>query len=150
MQKHKPHNFGPQLIKTLPKETDHLPPEGLQYNVLYDTNARDEVPMARDEKSNRTVKQKVDKTAHKNHPKDLPSNTQHRNSAVKNEASKSGAQKTPFPKRSCIVIGNKTFTLDSNLIAHPYMDTYFVKERTQTRPGHFLARLVLHHAYLDK
>ena len=147
LQKHAATNSGPQLIKTLPKETDQLPPEGLQYNVLYDTNARDVVPMARDEKSGT---RKVDKTVHKYHQKDLPSNTQHKNRAVNNEASNSGAQKTPFPKRSCIAIGNKTFTLDPNLLAHPHMDTYFVKERTQTRPGHFLARLVPHHAYLDK
>jgi len=147
LQKHAVTDSGPQLIKTLPKETDQLPPEGLQYNVLYDTNTKDEVPMARDEKSGT---RKIDKTVHKYHQKDLPSNAQPKNSAVKNETSKSGAQKTTFPKRSCIAIGNKTFTLDPNLLAHPHMDTYFVKERTQTRPGHFLARLVLHHAYLDK
>ena len=146
----KAHDSGPQLIKTLPTEADHLPPLGLQYNVLYDTNARDEVPLAQDEKSGSVVKQKVDKTIRKHYQKDFPSTTQHKNSAVKNNTSKTGVQKPPFPKRCCIVAGNKMFTLDPNLLAHPHMDTYFVKERTETRPGHFLARLVLHHVYLDK
>ena len=146
----KPHISGPQLIKTLPEETNQLPPVGLQYNVLYDTNSKDVVPIARDEKpGGGIVKQRVEK-AHSTHHKELLRHIQNESGAAGNKGPKPGAQKPTYPKRCCIVAGNKTFTLDPNLLAHPHMDTYFVKERTETRPGHFLARLVLHHVYLDK
>ena len=53
-----------------------------------------------------------------------------------------------LPKRSCIVMGTTQYPLTSNLLAHPHMDHFFVKERSEIKPGHFLAKLVLRHHYL--
>ena len=53
-----------------------------------------------------------------------------------------------LPKRSCIVVGNTQYPLTPNLLAHPHMDHFFVKERKEIKPGHFLAKLVLQHHYL--
>ena len=144
------HNTGPQLIKTLPEETNQLPRVVLQYNVLYDTNSQDVVPIARDEKSGGGIAKQRDDKGHQTRHKESPRPLQHGNSIAANIAPKPGTQKPVYPKRCCIVAGNKTIALDPNLLAHPHMDTYFEKERTETRPGHFLARLVLHHIYLDK
>jgi len=144
-----PQSTGPQLIKTIPEETNQLPRVGLQYSVLYDTNSQDVVPIARDEKSGGGIAKQRDDKGHQTRHKESPRHLQQGYSIAANKAAK-GTQKPTYPKRCCIVAGNKTFALDPNLLAHPHMDTYFVKERTETRPGHFLARLVLHHVYLDK
>ena len=54
--------------------------------------------------------------------------------------------KTILPKRSCIVSNNQQFPLTAFLFGHPQMDYFFVKERKEVRPSHFLAKLVLKHA----
>jgi len=55
-----------------------------------------------------------------------------------------------LPKRSCIVMGTTQYPLTSNLLAHPHSNHFFVKERSEIKPGHFLAKLVLCHHNHDK
>ena len=60
------------------------------------------------------------------------------------------AKPKPLPRRSHIVNGNQQYPLVNNLISHPHMDHYFVKERTETKPSHYLVKLVLRHQYLNR
>ena len=71
---------------------------------------------------------------------------------VKAETGKAANEFKPksLPKRSCVVSGSQQYQLVNNLISHPHMDHYFVKERTEIRPSHYLAKLVLRHQYLNK
>ena len=59
-----------------------------------------------------------------------------------------GSKPRSLPRKSCIVVGNTQYPLAPYLLAHPHMDHFFVKERKEMKPGHFLAKLVLQHHYL--
>ena len=56
----------------------------------------------------------------------------------------------PLPKRSCIVCGNKRYPHGNNLVSLSHVDHYFVKERKEIRPSHYLAKLVLRHQYQNR
>ena len=60
------------------------------------------------------------------------------------------AKPKPLSKRSCIVSGNTQYPMVHNLVSQPHMDHYFVKERKEIRPSHYLAKLVLRHQYLNQ
>ena len=108
---------GPQLIVQPPSLLAKLPTAGPQYEVCY---SDDNMPVL----SCDEVKHNGLSTLHEE-----PNNTVN----------------VKLPKRSCVVMGNTHFVLDSNLLSHPHMDHYFVKERREVKPGCFLAKLVLHH-----
>ena len=66
----------------------------------------------------------------------------------------SSLKETTLPKRSCLVTNgagcgreSRQYPLNHKLLAHPHMDHYFVKERKETKPGHFLVKLALRHHY---
>ena len=75
----------------------------------------------------------------------LKQNIAHQNVAASNAT---GSKPKSLPKRSCMVVGNTQYPLAPYLLAHPHMDHFFVKERREIKPGHFLAKLVLQHHYL--
>ena len=56
----------------------------------------------------------------------------------------------PLPKMSCTVCGNKQYPLGNNLVSLPHVDHYFVKERKEIKPSHYLAKLVLRHQYQSR
>ena len=58
-----------------------------------------------------------------------------------------GSLPKSLPRRSCMVVGNTQYPLTPYLLAHPRMDHFFVKERKEIKPGHFLAKLVLQHHF---
>ena len=60
-----------------------------------------------------------------------------------------GSKPKSLPTRSCMVVGNTQYPLTPYLLAHPRMDHYFVKERREIKPGHFLAKLILQHQHLN-
>jgi len=156
-----------QLINEQPRQLENLPVPGPHYDYLYDTKFDDDVPVSYEEVKQRTntkttfLRHEIEGQSHKpakphhNAPKPhenttIPHhNTQHLQHTSTTSAGGVVKSKT-LPKRSCMVIGNKQFPLDPNLLAHPHMDKYFVKDRTEMKPGHFLAKLTLHHNYLDK
>ena len=156
-------NLGAQIIKDVPKETEQLPGACPQYDYLYDTKFDDEALAAHQEAKHKshttatTLKDEPDNSTHEtlkppevNYLHNKPRTQEKKHTPGASSSTKTGSKQAPFPKRSCVVVGNKQFTLTPSLLAHPHMDHYFVKERTETRPGHFLARLVLHHEYLNK
>ena len=145
--------FDAQLISEQPRQLEHLPVPGPHYDYLYDTKFEEDVPVSYEEVKQRAnvkttfLQHEIEERSHK--PTKPHHNTQQ--SQHLPTAPAAGVVKTKtLPKRSCIVIGDKQFPLDPNLLAHPHMDQYFVKDRTEMKPGHFLARLTLHHHYLDK
>ena len=145
--------FDAQLISEQPRQLEHLPDPGPHYDYLYDTKFEEDVPVSYEEVKQRTnvkttfLQHEIEERSHK--PTKPHHNTQQPQHLP--TAPAAGVVKTKtLPKRSCIVIGDKQFPLDPNLLAHPHMDQYFVKDRTEMKPGHFLARLTLHHHYLDK
>ena len=138
----------------------HLPVPGPHYDYLYDTKFEGDVPVGYEEVKQRTntkptflprheIEEKIHKPTKPHHNATIP----HHNRQLQHTSTTSaaGVVKTKtLPKRSCIVHGTKQFPLDPNLLVHPHMDQYFVKDRTEMKPGHFLAKLSLHHSYLDK
>ena len=162
------HNsLGGQFVKGLPKETDVLPTTGPHHDALYNTDFEHEVQSSREEvrhKGNaRTTfyQHEVEQHAYNpmkigeiNSPKNPPINDrlQVKPPEVKAETGKgvNDFKPKPLPKRSCIVSGNKQYPLVNNLVSLPHMDHYFVKERTEIRPSHYLAKLVLRHQYQNR
>jgi len=162
------HNpLGPQMIKGSPKETEVLPTPGPQLHALYDTNfdyaAKNSHEEVRRKANAKTTfyQHEVEQKAY--NPLKMAETNSLRNPShndkqqvkvpdVKTETVKAANDVKPksLPKRCCIVSGNKQFPLMSNLIVHPHMDHYFVKERTVIRPRHYLVKLVLHHQYLNR
>ena len=143
-----------QLIKKQPAQLEHLPGAGPQYDYLYDTKFEEDVPVSYEEVKQKTnikttfQQHEIEQRSHK--PRKSHHNTQQPQHVPAKSTTGVVKTKSTLPKRCCIVIGDKQFPLDSNLLAHPHMDHYFVKDRTEIKPGHFLARLNLHHDYLDK
>ena len=159
--------LGAHIVKGLPKETEVLPTVGPQLDALYNTKFNDEVQSSHEEvrqKGNaRTTfyQHEVEqhgynpiKKGETNHMKYPPMNGKLRVKVpeVKTDRSKAANEFKPksLPKRSCIVCGDEQYPLVNNLISHPHMDHYFVKERTEIKPSHYLAKLVLRHQYLNK
>ena len=167
------HNFlGPQFVKGLPTEMESMPTVGPQLSALYNKNFDYNVQSSKEEirqKGNaRTTfyQHEVEQHAYNAYnPLKIEKMTSSVNSAgngkvqvkpleikppeFKVETSKAANEfkPKPLPKRSCIVCGNKQYPLVNNLISLPHMDHYFVKERTEIRPSHYLAKLVLRHQY---
>ena len=158
---------GAHIVKGLPKQTELLPTVGPQLDALYNTNFEHEVQSSREEvrqkaKSRTTFYQhEFDQHAYNpikvgnaNLPKNPPVNDRLpvKVPEVKAETGKAANdfKPKPLPKRSCIVCGGKQYPLVNNLISHPHMDHYFVKERKEIRPSHYLAKLVLRHQYLNR
>ena len=166
----KPVNHNPSgahIVKELPKQTELLPTLGPQLDALYNTNFEHEVQSSREEvrqkaKARTTFYQhdfehhayNPNKMGEMNFPKNPPLNDKLpvKVPEVKAEIGKAANdyKPKPLPKRSQIVCGSKQYPLVSNLISHPHMDHYFVKERTEIRPSHYLAKLVLRHQYLNR
>ena len=48
-----------------------------------------------------------------------------------------------LPRRACLVHHSKQYPLDHNLLSQPRVTKYFVKERTEICPGHYMAKLKL-------
>ena len=119
---------GPQLITKPPSVLDHLPTTGPHYEASYIIS--DDQPMLSSEEAN-----------HKLHPK-LSTLNSHKEPASTKPKS--------LPKRSCIVMGNTQYLLNPHLLSHPHMDHHFVKQRSEIKPGCFLAKLILQHQYHDK
>ena len=155
------------IVKGLPKQTELLPTVGPQHDALYSTNFEHEVQSSREEvrqkRNARTTFYQHEfeqhaynpiKTDEINPPKHPPVNDklQVKVPEIKAETGKAANdfKPKPLPKRSCIVCGGKQYPLVNNLISHPHMDHYFVKERTEIRPSHYLAKLVLRHQYLNR
>jgi len=142
-----------QLITDAPCLTKHLPVPGPHYDYLYDTKFEDDVPIGHEEVKQRTntkttfLRHEIEEQSHK------PTKPYHNTQQLQHTSATSAAaivKSKTLPKRSCMVIGNKQFPLDPNLLAHPHMDKYFVKDRVEMKPGHFLAKLSLHHHYLNR
>ena len=162
------HNpLGAHIVKGSSKEIEVLPTIGPQRNALYNTKLDDEVQISHEEvrhKGNtRTTFYQHEFEHHAynpknfgdiNFPKNPPINekVQIKLPEVKKETTKASNdfKPKPLPKRSCIVCGEQQYPLVNNLISHPHMDHYFVKERTEIKPSHYLAKLVLHHQYLNR
>ena len=162
------HNpLGAYIVKGLPEETEVLPSIGPQRNALYNTNFGHEVQISHEEVKqkgnarttfyqhevehhayNPIMKEEVNPT--KNTPVNdkpqvkVPEVKPNRNKAANDFKPK------PLAERSCIVFGDQQYLLVNNLISHPHMDHYFVKERTEIKPNHYLAKLVLRHQYLNR
>ena len=153
---------GAHIVKGLPKQTELLPTVGPQLDALYNTKFDREVQSSCEE-----VRQRArPKTTFYQHEVEqaynpiridgtnLPVNDklQVRVPAVKAETGKAANdfKPKPLPRRNHIVCGNLQYPLVSNLISHPHMDRYFVKERTEIRPSHYMAKLVLRHQYLNR
>ena len=158
---------GAHIVKELPKQTELLPTVGPQLDALYNTNFEHEVQSSHEEvrqkRNARTTFYQHEFEQHAYNPIKmgeikLPHNPSVNDKLrvklpeVKAETSKAANdfKPKPLPKRSCIVCGSKQYPLVSNLISHPHMDHYFVKERTEIRPSHYLAKLVLRHQYLNR
>ena len=157
---------GAHIVEGLPKQTELLPTVGPQLDALYNTNFDHEVQTSHEEVRQRAkprttfhqheVEQAYNpiriggKNIHKHPP--VNDKLQVKAPEVKAETSKAANdfKPKPLPKRSHIVCGSKQYPLVSNLISHPHMDHYFVKERTEIRPSHYLAKLVLRHQYLNR
>ena len=123
---------GPQLITQPPSLLDHLPAAGSQYEVSY--NISDDQPVLSYEEENHKVFNHKLSTLN----------------SLKEPAKTTTSKVKSLPNRSCIVMGNTQFSLDPDLLSLPHMSHFFVKERREVKPGHFLAKLVLQHQYLDK
>ena len=153
---------GAHIVKGISKQTELLPTVGPQLDALYNTNFDREVQSSREE-----VRQRArPKTTFYQHEVEQAYNPiridgtnppvndklQVRVPAVKAETDKAANdfKPKPLPRRSHIVCGNLQYPLVSNLISHPHMDHYFVKERTEIRPSHYMAKLVLRHQYLNR
>ena len=122
-------SIGPQLITKSASLTEHLPPVGPQYEVSYDV-LDDQPVLSYEEASHKAFNHKHSTVnSHKE-----PANTT------------TGKPKS-LPKRSCIVMGSTQYLLNPDLLSHPHMDHFFVKERSEIKPGCFLAKLVLQHQY---
>ena len=123
---------GPQLITQLPSILDKLPTAGPQHEVSY--AKFDDHPTSPCEEDNHKVLNCKLSTlnSHKE-----PANT-------------TTSKGKSLPKRSCIVTSNIQYSLDPDLLSLPHMDHFFVKERSEVKPGCFLAKLVLQHQYHDK
>ena len=165
----KPSDYNPSgahIVKGLPKQTELLPTVGPQLDALYNTNFDHEVQSSREEirqkaKPRTTFYQHEVEQAynpvrtgganiHKNPPVD--DKLQVKVPEVKAETGKAANdfKPKPLPRRSHIVSGSMQYPLARNLLSHPHMDHYFVKERTEIRPSHYLAKLVLRHHYLNR
>ena len=118
---------GQQLITQPPSLLDHLPAAGSQHEVSY--NISDDQPVLSYEEENCKVF---------NHK--LSTSNSH-----KKPANTTTSKTKSLPKRSCIVMGNTQYSLDPDLLSLPHMDHFFVKERSEIKPGHFLAKFVLQH-----
>lgn len=123
---------GPQLITQPPCLLDHLPVAGPQYEASYG-KSEDQPVSPYEEENHKILNRKLSTlNTHKE-----PANT-------------TTSKAKSLPKRSCIVIGNVQYSLDPDLLSLPHMDHFFVKERSEVKPGCFLAKLVLQHQYHDK
>ncbi len=56
----------------------------------------------------------------------------------------------PLAKKACFFGGSEKYPLRSELVIQPRMDHYFVKEREEITPNHFLTKLCLRHSDLDR
>ena len=161
-------SVGAQFVKGSPRETKVLPTPGDHLDASYKTNFEHEVQSSREEirhKGNaRTTFYQHEVEQHAYNPMkigELNSTTtnppindrlQVKPPEVKVETGKGANdfKPKPLPKRSCIVCGNKQYPLGNNLVSLPHMDHYFVKERKEIRPSHYLAKLVLRHQYQNR
>ena len=148
---------GAQIIREKPTRLQQIPTVGPQHSALYDTKFGDNLPLSYEEvKQNSKARttflqhevedrsqQALKQTAVQNDHPLIPQLT-NQNAVSNTTTSKPKA----LPKRSCIVVGSTQYPLTPNLLAHPHMDHFFVKERKEIKPGHFLAKLVLQHHYL--
>ena len=158
---------GAHIVKGLPKQTELLPTVGPQLDAMYNTNFEHEVQSSREDvrqkRNARTTFYQHEfeqhaynpiKVGNINLPKNPPVNDKLpvKVPEVKPEPGNAANdfKPKPLPKRSCIVCGGKQYPLVNNLISHPHMDHYFVKERKEIRPSHYLAKLVLRHQYLNR
>ena len=148
---------GAQIIREKPTQSQQIPAVGPQYSALYDKKFGDNLPLSYEE-----VKQSSKaRTTFLQHEVEDRSQQALKQTAVQNDhplipqlTNQTAASNTTtskpkaLPKRSCIVVGSTQYPLTPNLLAHPHMDHFFVKERKEIKPGHFLAKLVLQHHYL--
>ena len=125
---------GPQLISQPPSLLAQLPTAGPQYEVSYDVNDDQPAILSCEEGNHKAFNHKL--STWNSHEEPAKTAT-------------SGKPKA-LPKRSCIVMGNTQYLLNPDLLSHPHMDHFFVKERSEVKPGYFLAKLVLQHQYLEK
>ena len=154
---------GGHIVKALPKQTELLPTVGPQLDASYNTNFEHEVQSSHEEvrqkRNARTTFYQHEFEQHAynplkigeiNPPKNPPLNDKLQVKVPETGKAANDFKPKPLPKRSCIVCGSKQYPLVNNLISHPHMDHYFVKERTEIRPSHYLAKLVLRHQYLNR
>ena len=148
---------GAQIIREKPTQLQQIPTVGLQHSALYDTKFGDNLPLSYEE-----VKQNSKaRTTFLQHEVEDRSQQALKQTTIQNDhpfipqltnqtAASNATTSKPkaLPKRSCIVVGSTQYPLTPNLLAHPHMDHFFVKERKEIKPGHFLAKLVLQHHYL--
>ena len=148
---------GPQIIREKPTQSQQIPTVGPQYTTSYDTKFSGNPTMPYEEVKQRSKA----KTTFLQHEVEDRSQQALKQTTVQNVhplipqlTNQSTASNTTtskpkaLPKRSCIVAGSTQYPLTPNLLAHPHMDHFFVKERKEIKPGHFLAKLVLQHHYL--
>jgi len=144
----------PQFIREKPKQSRQLPSTDTHCDLFCDTKFEEDVPIPYEE-----VKQKSKaKTTFLQHEVEDKSKQLLKQDTVDNDhvintnqsvaSNVTSSKVKSLPKRSCIVMGTTQYPLTSNLLAHPHMDHFFVKERSEIKPGHFLAKLVLRHHYL--
>ena len=160
------HNsLGAQLVKGLPRETEVLPTIGPQLdNTKFEHKVQNSWEEIRHKENARTTFYQHEVEQHAYNPMkigELNSTTtnppindrlQVKPPEVKVETGKGAKdfKPKPLPKRSCIVYGSKQYPLGNNLVSLPHMDHYFVKERKEIRPSHYLAKLVLRHQYQNR
>ena len=148
---------GPQIIREKPTQSLQIPTVGPQYTTSYDTKFSGSPTMPYEEVKQRSKA----KTTFLQHEVEDRSQQALKQTTVQNVhplipqlTNQSAASNTTtskpkaLPKRSCMVAGSTQYPLTPNLLAHPHMDHFFVKERKEIKPGHFLAKLVLQHHYL--
>lgn len=144
-------------IREKPTQSQQMPSASPHYHTLNDTKFEESAPLSYEEvkqsfKSKTTFQQyEVEDKQQQALKQTAVRNDQHFNPQITNlkEASNVSTIKPKgLPKRSCVVVGSTQYPLTANLLAHPHMDHFFVKERKEIKPGHFLAKLVLQHHYL--
>ena len=140
------------IIREKPTQLQQIPTVNPQNTILYDTKFGDN-PSLPYEKVKPQAKARTTFVQHEVEDRSQQALNQ---STVQNDhplivqitdqiaaSNTTSSKPKALPKRSCIVVGNTQYPLTTNLLTHPHMDRFFVKERNEIKPSHFLAKLVM-------
>ena len=142
------HLITPEEQRYTTKDPEQIQRIGPDYS---ETKFRDDAPLPYEEVKQNS-KAKTTFLQHEVEDRSLKQNIVQNDHSVLPQVNTASNTTSSKPKslsrRSCIVAGDTRYPLTPYLLAHPHMDHFFVKERKEIKPGHFLAKLVLQHHYL--